>query len=287
MEGFVKTDGSDKLRPPKNENLMPMFKLVSDYRPAGDQPQALEKLAESLKAGKKYQTLLGVTGSGKTFTMANVIEKIQRPVLVISHNKTLAAQLYSEFKSFFPENAVEYFISYYDYYLPESYSPQTDTYIAKDASINEEIEKLRLSATASLLQRRDIIVVASVSCIYGLGSPEDYEGMCVIVKKGEECDRNDFLMELVSIQYDRNDIAPEKGQFRVRGRHSGRADAALRCNDQDRILGLHHDFHIEMRSAHRENSRETRQRCVFPLPPLRDAARQDRRRLLAHPQGDA
>ena len=217
MEGFVKTDGSDKLRPPKNENLMPMFKLVSDYRPAGDQPQALEKLAESLKAGKKYQTLLGVTGSGKTFTMANVIEKIQRPVLVISHNKTLAAQLYSEFKSFFPENAVEYFISYYDYYLPESYSPQTDTYIAKDASINEEIEKLRLSATASLLQRRDIIVVASVSCIYGLGSPEDYEGMCVIVKKGEECDRNDFLMELVSIQYDRNDIAPEKGQFRVRG----------------------------------------------------------------------
>jgi excinuclease ABC subunit B len=167
--------------------------------------------------GKKYQTLLGVTGSGKTFTLANVIEKFDMPALVLSHNKTLAAQLFTEFKSFFPKSAVEFFISYYDYYLPEAYIPQTDTYIAKDASINEDIERLRLSATSSLMERKDVIIVASVSCIYGLGSPEDFNEMSVIVEKGAGFSRNQFLMNLISIQYDRNDTAPDKGQFRVRG----------------------------------------------------------------------
>ena len=169
---------------------MALFKLQSSYRPSGDQPQAIEALLQGFAAKKRYQTLLGVTGSGKTFTLANVIAKLERPVLILSHNKTLAAQLYSEFKGFFPENAVEYFISYYDYYLPESYIPQTDTYIAKDASINDSIEKLRLSATASLVERRDVIVVASVSCIYGLGSPDDYADMCVTVRVGDQLERN-------------------------------------------------------------------------------------------------
>jgi excinuclease ABC subunit B len=196
---------------------MGLFKLASDFKPTGDQPEAIKGLLDGFARGEKYQTLLGVTGSGKTFTLANVIAQLDRPVLVLSHNKTLAAQLYSEFKSFFPENAVEYFISYYDYYLPESYIPQTDTYIAKDASINENIEKLRLAATTSLLERRDVIVVASVSCIYGLGSPADYEDMCVSLKVGDKVDRNDLLHSLVQIQYERNDFAPEKGQFRVRG----------------------------------------------------------------------
>jgi excinuclease ABC subunit B len=158
-----------------------MFKLVSDFKPAGDQPKAIAALTEGISRGEKFQTLMGVTGSGKTFTLANTIANFDRPLLVLSHNKTLAAQLYSEFKAFFPDNAVEYFISYYDYYLPEAYIPQTDTYIAKDASINESIERLRLSATSSLLERRDVIVVASVSCIYGLGSPDDYEWMSVCV----------------------------------------------------------------------------------------------------------
>jgi excinuclease ABC subunit B len=194
-----------------------MFKLVSDFKPAGDQPDAVKKLVNGLKNGKKHQTLLGVTGSGKTFTLANVISEFERPVLVLSHNKTLAAQLYSEFKAFFPHNAVEYFISYYDYYLPEAYIPQTDTYIAKDASINENIERLRLSATSSLMERNDVIVVASVSCIYGLGSPEDYEWMSVVLETGATLDRNDFLRQLVAVQYERNDSAPEAGQFRVRG----------------------------------------------------------------------
>ena len=196
---------------------MGLFQLHSNYQPAGDQPEAIRTLSRQLQAGQREQILLGVTGSGKTFTLANVIARLDRPVLVLSHNKTLAAQLFSEFKGFFPENAVEYFISYYDYYLPESYIPQTDTYIAKDASINENIEKLRLSATASLVERRDVIIVASVSCIYGLGSPDDYADMCVVLEIGDTIGRDEVLRRLVDIQYERNDTAPEKGQFRVRG----------------------------------------------------------------------
>jgi excinuclease ABC subunit B len=194
-----------------------MFDLVSDFKPSGDQPEAIDALLNGLRAGEHNQILQGVTGSGKTFTMANVIAQIDRPTLVLSHNKTLAAQLYSEFKAFFPNNAVEYFISYYDYYLPESYIPQTDTYIAKDAGINENIEKLRLSTTASLLERRDVIVIASVSCIYNLGSPEDYEEMSTALEVGQLIARDEFLRNLIAIQYERNDMAPEKGQFRVRG----------------------------------------------------------------------
>ena len=193
------------------------FQLVSKYKPRGDQPQAIKALTESLSAGNRYQTLLGVTGSGKTFTMANVIQNLDRPTLVISHNKTLAAQLFSEFKQFFPHNAVEYFVSYYDYYQPEAYIPQTDTYIEKDSSINEQIEKLRLSATSSLLSRRDVIVVASVSCIYGLGSPEDYFEMMALVTVGNEMSRDDLLRKLVDMQYNRNDVEFERGNFRVRG----------------------------------------------------------------------
>ena len=195
-----------------------LFRVVSDYEPAGDQADAIRQLKENLDRGVRHQTLLGVTGSGKTFTLAKLLEsELNRPALVLSHNKTLAAQLYSEFKAFFPTNAVEYFISYYDYYLPESYIPQTDTYIAKDASINDNIERLRLSATASLLERRDTLVVASVSCIYGLTSPEDYDSMSLRLAAGDELDRDLFLHMLVAIQYERNDVAPERGQFRVRG----------------------------------------------------------------------
>ncbi len=193
------------------------FKLVSDFSPSGDQPQAIEKLVDGLLSGKRRQTLLGVTGSGKTFTIANVVARVNRPTLVISHNKTLAAQLFREFKEFFPENAVEYFISYYDYYQPEAYVPSTDTYIEKDASINDEIDRLRLSATSSLLSRRDCLIVASVSCIYGLGSPEDYEGMIVAVAKGQRVDRKEILRKLVDIQYQRNDVDFQRGRFRVRG----------------------------------------------------------------------
>ncbi|MGD1019805.1 MAG: excinuclease ABC subunit UvrB [Verrucomicrobiia bacterium] len=193
------------------------FELVSKYKPRGDQPQAIQALTDSLRAGNRYQTLLGVTGSGKTFTMANVIQQLDRPTLVISHNKTLAAQLFSEFKQFFPRNAVEYFVSYYDYYQPEAYIPQTDTYIEKDASINEQIEKLRLSATSSLLSRRDVLVVASVSCIYGLGSPEDYFEMMALLTVGNEMSRDDLLRKLVDMQYNRNDVDFSRGNFRVRG----------------------------------------------------------------------
>ncbi len=196
---------------------MSLFKLHSEYQPSGDQPEAIAALQRNLRSGVAEQTLRGVTGSGKTFTLANVIAQQDKPVLVLSHNKTLAAQLYSEFKGFFPENAVEYFISYYDYYLPESYIPQTDTYIAKDASINDNLERLRLSTTASLIERRDVIVVASVSCIYGLGSPEDYAELCLVVKPGDRMDRDALLRRLVEIQYERNDQSPEFGQFRVRG----------------------------------------------------------------------
>jgi excinuclease ABC subunit B len=193
------------------------FKLKSDYSPQGDQPAAIQSLVDSLQAGNRYQTLLGVTGSGKTFSMANVIQKLQRPALILSHNKTLAAQLYSEFKAFFPDNAVEYFVSYYDYYQPEAYMPSTDTYIEKDSSINEEIERLRIAASSSLISRNDVIVVASVSCIYGLGSPEDFKEMMIPLKAGMELSRDDFLENLVVILYNRNDIEFKRGTFRVRG----------------------------------------------------------------------
>src|SRR5271163_113574 len=190
------------------------FKLVSPYPPQGDQPQAIEKLLKRLRAEEKHSVLLGVTGSGKTFTMANVVAALDRPTLVLSHNKTLAAQLYSEFKQFFPDNAVEYFVSYFDYYQPEAYIPRTDTYIEKDSSINEEIERLRLSTTSSLLSRRDVIVVASVSCIYGLGSPEDYMNMLLTVKTGQSITREAVLGKLVEMLYERNDIAFARGKFR-------------------------------------------------------------------------
>jgi excinuclease ABC subunit B len=196
---------------------MAQFELVSNYQPCGDQPQAIEELTAGLQRGDRHQVLLGVTGSGKTFTMANVVERLQRPTLVLAHNKTLAAQLYAEFKELFPHNAVEYFVSYYDYYQPEAYVPSTDTFIEKDSSINEEIDKLRHSATRSLLSRRDVLIVASVSCIYGLGSPEAYYGMLVDLRTGMEMDRNRFLHNLVEIQYQRNDIDFHRGTFRVRG----------------------------------------------------------------------
>ena len=193
------------------------FRVHADFEPMGDQPQAIETLADGIKAGKKYQTLMGVTGSGKTFTMAKLIEKVQKPTLVISHNKTLAAQLHGEFREFFPENAVEYFVSYYDYYQPEAYVPSTDTYIEKDSDINDEIEKLRHSATAALAERRDVIIVASVSCIYGLGSPFDYVNQMLSLRPGMEKSRRDILRKLVDLQYTRNDMAFDRGTFRVRG----------------------------------------------------------------------
>jgi excinuclease ABC subunit B len=196
---------------------MNQFKLVSEFQPKGDQPQAIESLSESVLEGATHQVLLGVTGSGKTFTMANVIERVQKPTLVISHNKTLAAQLYGEFKELFPENAVEFFVSYYDYYQPEAYIPSTDTYIEKDTQINEEIDKMRHSATRSLLERNDVIIVASVSCIYGLGSPEAYHGMLLYLEKGMDISRETILSKLVEIQYERNDIDFHRGTFRVRG----------------------------------------------------------------------
>ena len=193
------------------------FKLHSEYKPTGDQPQAIAELVKGFQEGNQFETLLGVTGSGKTFTMANVIAALNKPTLIIAHNKTLAGQLYGEFKEFFPENAVEYFVSYYDYYQPEAYVPSTDTYIAKDSAINEEIDRLRLSATASLTERRDVIVVASVSCIYGLGSPDDYQGMIVSLRPGMEKDRDQVIRELIAMQYDRNDMDLKRGCFRVHG----------------------------------------------------------------------
>jgi len=194
-----------------------LFDLRSDYEPMGDQPEAIDAIVSSIQSGNQYQTLLGVTGSGKTFSMANIIARCGRPALVISHNKTLAAQLYSELKNFFPNNAVEYFVSYYDYYQPEAYVPSTDTFIEKDSSINDEIDRLRISATSSLISRRDVIVVASVSCIYGLGSPEDFEELMIELRQGEELGRDAFLNRLVEIQYDRNDVDLARGRFRVRG----------------------------------------------------------------------
>ena len=196
---------------------MDKFILHSEFKPTGDQPQAIEQLVQGFKEGNQFQTLLGVTGSGKTFTMANVIEQLQKPTLIIAHNKTLAAQLYGEFKEFFPENAVEYFVSYYDYYQPEAYVPSTDTYIEKDSAINDEIDKLRLSATAALTERKDVIIIASVSCIYGLGSPDDYLEMMLSLRPGMEKSREDVLRALVNMQYDRNDMDFKRGTFRVRG----------------------------------------------------------------------
>lgn len=193
------------------------FKLHAPYQPTGDQPQAIEELVKGFKEGNQFQTLLGVTGSGKTFTMANVIAALNKPTLIISHNKTLAGQLYSEFKEFFPENAVEYFVSYYDYYQPEAYVPQSDTYIAKDSAINDEIDKLRLSATAALTERKDVIIVASVSCIYGLGSPDEWEGMSLSLRPGMEKDRDDVIRALIDMQYSRNDLDFKRGTFRVHG----------------------------------------------------------------------
>ncbi len=196
---------------------MDKFILHSEYKPTGDQPQAIEALVKGFKEGNQCQTLLGVTGSGKTFTMANVIEQLNKPTLIIAHNKTLAAQLYGEFKEFFPENAVEYFVSYYDYYQPEAYVPSSDTYIAKDSSVNDEIDKLRLSATASLIERRDVIIISSVSCIYGLGEPENFEKMMVSLRPGMEKDRDEVLRQLIDIQYDRNEMDFKRGTFRVHG----------------------------------------------------------------------
>ncbi|MBG0764586.1 MAG: DEAD/DEAH box helicase family protein, partial [Tissierellales bacterium] len=193
------------------------FKIKADFVPTGDQPKAIEKLTKGINENKKFQTLLGVTGSGKTFTMANIIQNVQKPTLVMAHNKTLAGQLYNEFKDFFPDNAVEYFVSYYDYYQPEAYVPSSDTYIEKDASVNDEIDKLRHSATASLFERRDVIIVASVSCIYGLGSPIDYENLVISLRPGMIKDRDEIIEKLIEIQYSRNDINFIRGTFRVRG----------------------------------------------------------------------
>lgn len=197
--------------------LSDRFELVSNYKPEGDQPAAIKQLVQGIKEGKKHQTLLGATGTGKTFTVSNVIQEVNKPTLIIAHNKTLAGQLYSEFKEFFPNNAVEYFVSYYDYYQPEAYVPQTDTFIEKDASINDEIDKLRHSATASLFERKDVIIIASVSCIYGLGSPEEYRDLVVSLRTGMDIERNQLLRKLVDVQYERNDIDFKRGTFRVRG----------------------------------------------------------------------
>ena len=196
---------------------MSMFELVSEFQPTGDQPQAIEKLSEGFRKGNQFETLLGVTGSGKTFTMANLIQKLERPTLILAHNKTLAAQLYSEFKEFFPNNAVEYFVSYYDYYQPEAYVPSTDTYIAKDSAVNDEIDRLRHSATAALSERQDVIIVSSVSCIYGLGSPVDYKDMVISLRPGMRKDRDEVIRKLIAIQYTRNDMDLHRGTFRVRG----------------------------------------------------------------------
>ncbi|MBP3372572.1 MAG: DEAD/DEAH box helicase family protein, partial [Clostridia bacterium] len=196
---------------------MDQFRIISDKTPTGDQPQAIDTLVKGIEAGEKYQILMGVTGSGKTFTMANVIEKVNRPTLILAHNKTLAAQLCSELREVFPENAVEYFVSYYDYYQPEAYIVSSDTYIEKDSSINDEIDRLRHSATAALTERRDVIIVASVSCIYSLGSPDEYEDLIISLRPGMIKDRDDLLRELIDIQYERNDMAPERGDFRARG----------------------------------------------------------------------
>ncbi|HEY0902202.1 MAG TPA: DEAD/DEAH box helicase family protein, partial [Micavibrio sp.] len=210
-------------RPPHKEiytaspDVSHPFRVVSDFKPAGDQPTAIAQLIQGLQEGERNQVLLGVTGSGKTFTMAHVIEAVQKPTLIMAPNKTLAAQLYGEMKSFFPDNAVEYFVSYYDYYQPEAYVPRTDTFIEKDSSINEQIDRMRHAATRALFERRDVIIVASVSCIYGIGSKEDYQAMIIDLHKGQKIDREELIRQLITLQYKRNDIAFERGSFRVRG----------------------------------------------------------------------
>ena len=241
------------------------FELVSEYKPTGDQPQAIEELVKGFKEGKKRQTLLGVTGSGKTFTMANIIAAINKPTLIISHNKTLAAQLYGEFKEFFPNNAVEYFVSYYDYYQPEAYVPSTDTYIAKDSAINDEIDKLRHSATAALIERKDVVVVASVSCIYGIGDPEDYKSMMLSLRPGMEKDRDDVIEQLVDIQYTRNEMDFQRGTFRVKGDvieviPASTNDDALRIE----FFGDEIDRITEFDPLTGEIKRDVNFACIFP-----------------------
>ena len=244
---------------------MSEFKIVSEYKPTGDQPQAIKKLTNGFRQNNKKQTLLGVTGSGKTFTMANIIQELQKPTLIIAHNKTLAAQLYSEFKEFFPENAVEYFVSYYDYYQPEAYIPHTDTYIEKDSSINEEIDKLRHSATAALFERKDVIIVASVSCIYGLGDPIDYNRMVLSLRPGMQKDRDDVLRKLIDIQYSRNDIDFKRGSFRVRGDvveviPAGSIDKAIRIE----FFGDEIDRITEINALTGEVIGTIEHTCIFP-----------------------
>ena len=241
------------------------FKVISDYQPRGDQPQAIDKLAAGLEKGLRYQVLLGATGTGKTFTMAKVVERIQKPTLVLAPNKTLAAQLYAEFKEFFPENAVEYFVSYYDYYQPEAYVPASDTYIEKDSSINDEIEKLRHSATAALLERRDVIVVASVSCIYGLGSPQEYKEQMLSLRPGMELDRDRMLRRLIDMQYDRNDMNFIRSTFRVRGDvveifPASSSEAAVRVE----FFGDEIERITEVDTLTGEVLKERRHICIFP-----------------------
>ena len=241
------------------------FKVISDYQPRGDQPQAIDKLVAGLEKGLRYQVLLGATGTGKTFTMAKVVERIQKPTLVLAPNKTLAAQLYAEFKEFFPENAVEYFVSYYDYYQPEAYVPASDTYIEKDSSINDEIEKLRHSATAALLERRDVIVVASVSCIYGLGSPQEYKEQMLSLRPGMELDRDRMLRRLIDMQYDRNDMNFIRSTFRVRGDvveifPASSSEAAVRVE----FFGDEIERITEVDTLTGEVLKERRHICIFP-----------------------
>ena len=262
-----------------------MFELVAPFKPAGDQPQAIAKLTDGILSGAKHQTLLGVTGSGKTFAIANVIKNVDKPTLVISHNKTLAAQLYAEFKGFFPNNAVEYFVSYFDYYQPEAYIPRTDTFIEKDSSRNEEIERLRLSTMSSLFSRRDVVVVASVSCIYGIGSKEDYEAMVIPIRVGSEISREQFLTRLVDLQYDRNDIAFERGHFRVRGdtvevRPAGREDGLRVEFFGEQIERL---TRFEPLTGNKIESLDARHH--FPGKTIRHDRRQDETRHPDHPRG--
>jgi excinuclease ABC subunit B len=244
---------------------MDHFELVSEYAPTGDQPQAIEQLVKGFKEGNQCQTLLGVTGSGKTFTMANVIQQLNKPTLIIAHNKTLAAQLYGEFKEFFPNNAVEYFVSYYDYYQPEAYVPSSDTYIAKDSAINDEIDKLRLSATMALTERRDVIIVASVSCIYGLGSPMDYQNMVISLRPGMTKDRDELISKLIEIQYDRNDMDFHRGTFRVRGDvveviPANEEDTAIRVE----FFGDEIDRIVEIDVLTGETKDELKHAAIFP-----------------------
>jgi hypothetical protein len=258
------------------------FKLAADYQPTGDQPQAIERLVASIAAGNKHQTLLGVTGSGKTFTMANVIARCQRPTLIISHNKTLAAQLYSEFKNFFPENAVEYFVSYYDYYQPEAYIPSSDTFIEKDSSINEEIERLRMAATSSLVSRRDVIVVASVSCIYGLGSPQEFTAMMIPLRRGAPFGRNRLLERLVENIYERNDYELKPGRFRVRGDTVDVMPSYLEHGPAGGIFRRRRGEFERVRSAHRRGHPRRSTSSIFirrtnTSPPAASSSRRSRR----------